>query len=67
MKKKKYIAPAIIVLDCEIQNCILVASDRIPGDSGEDDASHGIQWNPGVGGNIDIFEEGDDLNDEITG
>ena len=64
MKKKKYIAPAIIVLDCEIQNCILAASNGILGDPVEGD---GIQWNPGDGPNIDIFEEGDDLNDEITG
>lgn len=56
MTKKKYIAPAIIVLDCEIQNCILAASNE-------------MQWNPGVGGNINIYEEDDDnyLDDEITG
>lgn len=55
MTKKKYIAPAIIVLDCEIQNCILAASND-------------IQWNPGDGGgNMNIYEEGDDLDDEITG
>ena len=54
MKKKKYIAPAIIVLDCEIQNCILAAS-------------HEIQWNPGEGENMNIYEEDDYLDEEITG
>lgn len=57
MTKKKYIAPAITVLDCEMQNCILAASDA-------------MQWNPGEGGNINIYEEDDDdndLHDEITG
>lgn len=54
MTKKKYIAPAIIVLDFEIQNCILAASNE-------------MQWNPGEGGNINIYEEEDDLDDEITG
>lgn len=57
MTKKKYIAPAIIVLDCEIQNCILAASNE-------------MQWNPGVGDNMNIYDEydeDDDLGDEITG
>ncbi|WP_337391508.1 hypothetical protein [Prevotella sp.] len=54
MTKKKYIAPAITVLDCEMQNCILAASDA-------------MQWNPGVGDNMNIYDEDDDLNDEITG
>ena len=56
MTKNKYIAPAITVLDCEMQNCILAASDA-------------MQWNPGEGGNINIYEEDDDnyLDDEITG
>lgn len=54
MKKKKYIAPAIIVLDCEIQNCILAASNE-------------MQWNPGVGDNMNIYDEDDNLDDEITG
>ena len=54
MTKKKYIAPAITVLDCEMQNCILAASEA-------------MQWNPGEGDNIGIYEEGDDLDDEITG
>lgn len=54
MTKKKYIAPAIIVLDCEIQNCILAASNE-------------MQWNPGEGDNMNIYDEDDDLGDEITG
>lgn len=57
MKKKKYTAPAISIMVCDMKCSFLVGSDQNPIK----------QWGPG--NDLDgIYEEGEgDLDEEITG
>lgn len=56
MNKKEYIAPAIKITVCDLQDSFLSGSTN-------------MQWQPGqTGSKLDIYEEKDgDLKEEITG